>query len=324
MCTCITLNNPDLYFGRNLDLNYLFNETVTITPRNYLFKLKNGQDYHNKYALIGMATVVKEYPLYADAMNERGLAMAGLNYPHHKMYPGVKEGAYNLSAFELIPFVLGQATTVKEAVKILENIWLNDLSFAPNVPVSLLHFMISDKDESVVVEHSDEGLKIYHNPYGVMTNNPSFPYHLENIKNYMHLSPENSENRLSKKLDLEVNCEGMGAIGLPGDFSSPSRFVKAVFLKANSVSKDDEMANVTQFFHILDNISMVKGAVITADGSLDITTYNSCISAKTLTYYYKTYDNYQISAISLLNEDLDGDLLIKYPLVKEARINYQN
>ena len=186
MCTCITYLNNDFYFGRNLDLDYSFNESVTITPRNYTFALKNGEIFKNTYALIGMATVYNEYPLYAEAINEKGLGMAGLNYPHHGMYPDPKDGMVNIAPFEFIPYILGQAATVKEALAILKNVWLDNVPYSKELPITVLHYMIADKDESIVIEHSEEGLKIYDNPFGVLTNNPSFPYHLENMKNYMH------------------------------------------------------------------------------------------------------------------------------------------
>lgn len=324
MCTSISLKNPDFYFGRNLDLDYSFNEKVTITPRNYRFKLKNGEEYRNRYALIGMATVIDDYPLYADAINEKGVGMAGLNYPGHKMYPKPKPGKNNISPFEFIPYVLGQVQSVKEACELLKDLWLDDVAFSKDVPLTILHYIIADKDESIVIEHNDEGLKIYPNPFGVMTNNPSFPYHLENIKNYMHLSPENSINRMSDKLELKPYAEGMGAIGLPGDSSSASRFIKATFNKLNSYSEKDENSNVAQFFHLLDSVMMVKGSVITANNRYDITTYACCMNGDKGIYYYKTYDNLQVNAVKMFDENLDGEKLIVYELNRTLAINYQN
>ena len=324
MCTCITYLNNDFYFGRNLDLDYSFNESVTITPRNYTFALKNGEIFKNTYALIGMATVYNEYPLYAEAINEKGLGMAGLNYPHHGMYPDPKDGMVNIAPFEFIPYILGQAATVKEAKAILKNVWLDNVPYSKKLPITVLHYMIADKDESIVIEHSEEGLKIYDNPFGVLTNNPSFPYHLENMKNYMHLSAVNAENRFSDKVDLKVYGEGMGAIGLPGDYSPSSRFIKACFGKLNAVSDGSENGNVSEFFHILDSVAMVKGSVITGNDHYDITTYSCCANASKGIYYYKTYDNSQISAVDMHKADLDGDKLVYYPLRKELSIYHHN
>lgn len=324
MCTCITLKNNDFYFGRNLDLDYSFGESVTVTPRSYSFKLKNGTLFKNRYAMIGMATVVNEYPLYAEAVNEAGLGMAGLNFPHHSMYPDPVKDKINITPFEFIPYVLGQAASVKEARELLKDIWLDNIPFSPQLPITVLHFMIADKDEAIVIEHSDNGLLIYDNPVGVMTNNPRFPYHLTNLRNYRHLSPKNTDNRFSSKIELPSYAEGMGAIGLPGDYSSASRFVKAAFGKLNAVSDGSEEGNVAEFFRILDSVAMVKGSVITENDHLDVTTYTCCANATKGIYYYKTYNNISLSAVDMHKEDLDGDKLVSYQLNKELKVYYHN
>lgn len=324
MCTCLSLKNKDFYFGRNLDLDYSFNEEVAITPRRYEFKLKNGSTFYNTYALIGMATVYDEYPLYAEAVNEKGLGMAGLNYPFHDMYPEPKEGMNNISPFEFIPYILGQCKSVEEAREVLKGLWLDNVPYSDKLPLTVLHYMIADENECIVIEHSKDGLLIYDNPYGVMTNNPSFPYHLENIKNYRHLSTNNGENLFGHDIDIEEYGEGMGAIGLPGDASSASRFIKASFLKLNSHCNEDENSNVAQFFHILDSVMMVRGSVVTSNKRYDITTYSCCVNASKGIYYYKTYDNLVISAVNLFKEDLDAKKLIVYPLNRELKITYHN
>lgn len=323
MCTCITYDNNDFYFGRNLDLDYRFGEKVCITPQNYCFKLKNGNTFYNDYALIGMATVVDDYPLYAEAANEKGLCMAGLNYPHHNMYPSPKEGKDNIAPFEFIPYILGQCDSVKRAREVLADLWLTDIPFSKALPITILHYIIADKKEAIVVEHSDDGLLIYDNPYGVLTNNPSFPYHLENIKNYMHLSSENAQNRFSDKIELTPNAEGMGAIGLPGDYSSASRFIKATFGKLNAISDGSEKDNVSEFFHILDSVAMIKGSVKTENG-YDITTYSCCINASKGLYYYKTYDNSRVSLVDMHKVDLKGTSLYTYDLNDSLDICTQN
>jgi len=104
MCTCINLKTKDNYFGRNLDLEYRFYEKVVVTPRNYEFKLKAESTFKTKYAMIGMATVVDNYPLYADATNEKGLSIAALNFPNNAYYNQVEEGKINITPFELIPW----------------------------------------------------------------------------------------------------------------------------------------------------------------------------------------------------------------------------
>ncbi len=323
MCTAINYISKDHYFGRNLDLDYSFDEKVCITPRQYPFNLKNGTLYHNTYALIGMATVIGNYPLYAEAANEKGLCMAGLNYPHHSMYKAQKD-RIAIAQFEFIPYVLGQCKTVDEARDLLNKITLSDTPFSKDLPVTILHYIIADEKEDIIIEHDENGFVIYDDPYGVLTNNPDFSYHLENIKNYMHLSAVNAVNRLDGRLDLRPYAEGMGAIGLPGDSSSASRYIRTVFNKFNTVTDGSEEDNVSAFFHMLDNVSMLKGCVKTVSGRNDITTYSCCINASKGYYYYKTYDNSRISLIDMHKVDLDSKTLYIYDLKDKPDIDHQN
>ena len=184
--------------------------------------------------------------------------------------------------------------------------------------------MISDSKECIVIEQMIDGLKIYNNPIGVLTNNPPFYYHQLNLNNYMHLMPNNAQNNFSNSLDLRTYGQGMGAIGLPGDNSPASRFVRAAFNKLNSVSENKEESNVTQFFHILDSVSMVKGSTITNEGKYDITTYSCCINTSKGIYYYKTYDNNQITAITMNDENKNSSNLAIHNLINTQQINYIN
>ena len=324
MCTCISYKNGDNYFGRNLDLEYSFDEKVVITPRNYKFILKNGEEFVQTKSLIGMATVVNNVPLYAEATNEDGLSIAGLNFPGNAYYGEVKEGMINLCPFEIIPYLLSKYSSVREIKEVISKINIVNIPFSENMPNAPLHWMISDSHESIVVEPMLDGLKVYDNKIGVLTNNPPFYYHELNLNNYMNLSAEHSSNRFASDINLKTYGVGMGAIGLPGDVSPASRFVRAAFNKLNSYSKKDELSNVSQFFHILDSVAMVRGQALTKDGKYDITTYSCCINTLKGVYYYKTYDNNQISAVSMHNENLDSSDLKIYDLILEEQINYIN
>ena len=324
MCTSISYRRNDHYFGRNLDVEDTYNEKVVITPREHLFQLKNGNDYYNKYAMIGIAMEVNDYPFYFDAANEKGVAMAGLNFPGNAYYPDPIDRTDNIAVFEFIPWILGQAENIQDVRELLSRMTLCNLTFTPGMPGAALHYMISDHNESIVVEPEADGLKIYDNPYDVMTNNPPFPYHLQNMNNYLNLSPKNGENTFSSKYPLNNYGVGMGAIGLPGDASSASRFVRAAFNLQNSNNEDTEDANVTQFFHVLDSVAMVKGATLTDDGKDDYTTYSCCINADKGIYYYKTYEDNQIHAVQLEKEDLNAKHLHVYELSKKQEIKYMN
>ena len=324
MCTAITYKTKNSYFGRNLDLEYSYQESVTITPRKYPFKMRNGEVINDHYALMGMAYVVDNYPLYYDAMNEKGLAMAGLNFPGNAYYHEINNTKINVAPFEFIPYILTKCTNVKEAKELLAKINLANINYSDNLPASPLHWLIADKDASIVVESVQDGLKIYDNPVGILTNNPTFDMQLFNLNNYMHLSKETPVNNFAKELNLTTYSRGMGALGLPGDLSSQSRFVKAAFTKMNSLSKEDELSSINQFFHILESVYQQRGCVHMGNNEYEITIYSSCCNLEEGIYYYKTYDNSEITGLNMYHEDLESNTLKSYPLIKEGKINMQN
>ena len=324
MCTAITYSTDNHYFGRNLDLEYSYKETVTITPRNYEFKFRKVQNIKKHYAIIGMAYVAEDYPLYYDAINEKGLGMAGLNFPGNADYKEEKEDKNNIAPFEFIPYVLSQCSNIKEVKELLKNINIALINFSNELPVSPLHWIISDKESSITVESVKEGIKIYDNPVGVLTNNPTFDIQMFNLNNYMNLSTEKPINNFSKKLNLETYSRGMGAIGLPGDLSSASRFVKATFTKMNSISGNSESESISQFFHILGSVYQQRGCVHMGENKYEITIYSSCCNMDKGIYYYNTYENSQITGIDMYKENLESNKLISYDLIKGQQVFLQN
>ena len=324
MCTAATYHSKDHYFGRNLDLEFSYNETVTITPRNYEFNFRNVGSVKTHYALIGMSYVMNDYPLYYDATNEKGLSMAGLNFPGNADYKKIEVGKNNIAPFEFIPYILSQCSNIKETKELLENINIVKIDFSDELPVSPLHWIIADKEKSITVESVKDGLKIYDNPVGVLTNNPTFDIQLFNLNNYMNLSTKPPINNFSKELKLEIYSRGMGAIGLPGDLSSASRFVKATFTKMNSKSGDSESESISQFFHILESVYQQRGCVHMGEEKYEITIYSSCCNMDKVIYYYTTYENSQISGIDMNKENLDNSELISYNLIKGQQIFMQN
>lgn len=324
MCTAATYTTKDHYFGRNLDLEFSYNETVTVTPRNYPFQFRKVKALESHYAMIGMAFVVDNYPLYYDATNEKGLSMAGLNFPENADYKQETEGKDNVTPFEFIPWILGQCSTIKEVKELLGRINLININFSEKLPLSPLHWMISDRNESITVESVKEGLKIYDNPVGILTNNPTFDIQIFNLNNYVNVTREVPENRFSNAIALDIYSRGMGGIGIPGDLSSSSRFVKAVFTKLNSVSGTSESESISQFFHILGSVNQERGCVRLAEDTYEITIYSSCCNIDNGVYYYKTYENSQITGVDMHNENLNSQNLVSYPLIKEQQIKIQN
>ncbi|EON3045110.1 choloylglycine hydrolase [Enterococcus hirae] len=324
MCTSITYTTKDHYFGRNFDYEISYDEVVTITPRNYelAFRKVNNLDTH--YAMIGIASGVADYPLYYDATNEKGLSMAGLNFSGYADYKEIQSGKDNVSPFEFIPWILGQCSTVEEAKKLLATINLASINFSEELPLSPLHWLLADKEKSIVIESVKDGLHVYDNPVGVLTNNPSFDYQLFNLNNYRVLSNKTLENSFSNKIDLNVYSRGMGGMGLPGDLSSVSRFVKATFTKLNSVSSSSESESISQFFHILGSVEQQKGLCDVGNGKYEYTIYSSCCNVDKGIYYYRTYENSQITAVDMNKAELDNNKLISYPIIEKQQINYVN
>ena len=276
------------------------------------------------FAMIGMAHIENDYPLYYDAVNEKGLGMAGLNFVGNAYYRDIIQGKDNVAQYEFIAWILSQCSNVKEARQLLEKINLTNIPFNEKLPCAQLHWIIADKNEAITVESVKEGFNIYDNPVGVLTNNPPFDKQMFNLNNYMHLSSKNPQNTFAENLRLDSYSRGMGGLGLPGDLSSLSRFVRVAFVKMNSISGNSELESVSQFFHILNSVDQQRGCCEVAEGKYEITIYTSCCNADKGIYYYTTYNNHQISAVDMHKENLEGTSLVRYPLLSEEHINLQN
>ena len=324
MCTAATYQTKGFYMGRTLDYEFSYGDEITVTPRHYEFQFRHMGSVSSHYAMIGMAHVAGDYPLYYDAMNEKGLGMAGLNFVGNADFQEVDDTRDNVAQFEFIPWILCQCATLEEAKKLLSRMNLVGTPFSPQLPTAQLHWLIADKTGSLTVECMTDGLHVYDNPVGVLTNNPPFDKQLFHLNDFMHLSPKQPENTFSQDLNLQTYSRGMGALGLPGDLSSASRFVRVAFTKLNSRSGDSENESVSQFFHILGSVDQQRGCCEVADGKYEITLYTSCCSAETGIYYYTTYENHQISGVDMYRENLDGNTLARYPLINGEQIHMQN
>ncbi len=311
MCTAIAYNGSGFYFGRNMDLDRSFGERVVVTPRNYRFAFRKTVPLTQHYAMIGMAAVADGYPLYADAANEKGLCMAGLNFPDNAYYPDRYEPKkQNVSPFELIPWVLGQCETLDQARELLEETHLIAVPFSGDLPLTPLHWMIADASGSLVLESTREGFALYENPTGVLTNNPPFRFHVANLAHYAGLSNRMPSDDVFASIGTSPFGLGLGAVGLPGDFSSASRFVKAAWLRG-MVTCSSETECVPQVFRILSAVAPLKGSVLTDDGRAHYTTYSACIDTARGRYHYRTYDRVETQTADLYVAELNGDRLIE-------------
>lgn len=325
MCTCAFYVSKDHYFGRNLDYEIAYGQKIVITPRNYELKYRNLPSQKTHYAMIGVSVISDNYPLYCDAINEKGLGIAGLNFAGPGKYFPVDEAKKNIASFELICYLLANCETVSDVKKSLANANISDVTFSSEFPAAVLHWMMSDKTgKSIVIESSQSGLHIYDNPVNVMTNNPVFPSQLTNLANYAAISPAEPENTLVPNAKLNMYSRGMGTHFLPGGMDSSSRFVKAVFALSHAPEGKDENDNVTNYFHILHSVEQAKGLDEVAPGSFEYTMYSDCMNLDKGILYCTTYGDNRIRAVDMNKEDLDSKDLIAYDLFKKQDIEFEN
>ena len=311
MCTAVVYKTKDHYFGRNLDLEYSYHETVTITPRNYYFKFRNTEDMKTHYAIIGMAYVVDSYPLYYDATNEKGLSVAALNFPDNAVYQEIKDDKINVASYELIAWILSRFSSVDEVLKVAGEVNITNQSFNEELPVSPLHFMIADKKKSIVLEPMTMGLMVYDNPVNVLTNNPPFLSMLDYLSNFISLDTEEITERTLGNTSIRSGTRGLGAVGLPGDLTSPSRFVRASFIKSHITAKESKESEISAAFHVLSSVEQQRG-LVKVGLSFEYTAYSAVIDMQSATYYYRTYDGCSTKSISLRTLNLDSDSLIAF------------
>lgn len=329
MCTALSLKTKDgsYLFGRNMDLEYGFNQSVHLVPRNFTYKNVVTNNTENiKYAIIGMATIIDNHPMFADGMNEKGLACAGLNFPEYAHYEDSPvEGKNNLPPHDIILWILGNFETVKEVKKAFENVEIVARTINEQTALATLHWIVTDTHgESIVIEKTKEKLKVYDNNLGTLTNSPTFDWHMTNVKQYIRCTSKYPENEIWGKEELKPLSRGYGGFGLPGDFSTSSRFVRISFLKSRIDEVENGVKGISDFFHFLNNVAVPKYAVLTEKEITDITQYTSCMCQSSGIYYYNTYNNRRINAVDMKKENLDCDKIKNFSYLDEMDINYQN
>lgn len=317
MCTALTVRH---LFGRTLDLELSYHEQVVVVPRRFPLPFRMAPPLSEHYAMVGMAHISQGFPLFYDAVNEAGLAMAALNFPRSAVYQSPRDGMDNLAPFELMVRVLGQCTTVDQAGQLLEQVNVVKLDFSPDLPSTPLHWLIADRERSVVAEPVAEGLRLYENPVGVLTNEPPFAFQLSHLTDFLSLSAAPPVHSFSPRLSLPPYSRGMGALGLPGDWSSRSRFVRAAFAAHNSTCPTD----ITQFFHLMSCVEVPRGCVRLEDGQEVTSIYTSCCDLLRGIYHYVTYSNRQICAVDLHRENLNATGLTTFPLSVDQHLYLQN
>ena len=315
MCTGVRFsdNKGNMYFGRNLDWSCGYGQKVVITPRKFVYNSAFLGEMSSKTgAIIGMAIVVENTPLYFDCANEKGLAIAGLNFPGYAEYePYEVKNKTNVAAYEFPLWVAMNFATVADAKKALKNVAIVAKPINEQFPVSQLHFIIGDGKESIVVEYTSNGMEIYDNKVDVLTNQPGYAWHKENLRNYMNLFPQMPREVKWSREKLTAFGSGSLMRGIPGDYYAPSRFVRVAYLNTHYPVKSGEADNVSRLFHTLTGVAMIEGAAEMADGKCEITVYTGGYSAASKTYYYNTYENPAIVSVAMKDYDLSSKELIQ-------------
>ncbi len=313
MCTAIS-DGP--LCGRTLDLECSYGEQVVITPRAFPFSFRYEGAMPTHPAIIGMAHVVDGVPLYYDAMNECGLAVCGLRFAEHTVYHPPRAGRHNLASYEVIPRLLGVCRTVEDAVAFLKDVTITPDSVSPDLPAAPLHWLVADKKRAVVVESVAEGVMVYDDPVGVMANHPPFPYHMARLAEMVSLTAALPENTLCPSMTLTPPL-GAGGVGLPGDFTSSARFLRAVYAKYHTTPvapPSEPLDEVSRFFHLMDTVSFPRGCAVTADGRPVETVYTACMDLVACTYYFTTYGCRRLRGVAMGKSIREGTRLVTFPV----------
>jgi len=324
MCTAVSIRSDDHYFGRTLDHDASYGEEIILTPRRHPLPFRWAGTLDRHYGILGTALAAEGYPLYYDAFNEKGLAMAGLNFVGYARYGEPVKEEKCVAQFELLPWVLAQCATVREAEQLLSQTLVVNAGFSEELPPARLHWMLADGVETSVLEVTEEGLRLYDNPAEVLTNNPPFPMQMFRLNDFMDLHTGGAELRFGKQLPLWNYSRGLGAMGLPGDLSSQSRFVRAAFWRQQIRLEGTEEQRVAQFLRLMGTVEMPLGCCITEDGKPEYTVYASCCNISQGIYYYRTHGSTQICGIRMKQAELESCGLIRHPMVRQSQIAMGN
>ncbi|MDD5155506.1 MAG: choloylglycine hydrolase family protein [Candidatus Omnitrophica bacterium] len=337
-CTSFILKAEDNspVYGRTCEWGVFdLKSNLVLVPRNFLNTSnldngKQGMSWKSKYGFVAINALDLSY--YLDGMNETGLTVGGLYMPGFTEYQTIEEGkeSSTLNAAELISYILGEFGTVDEVKAALPNLRVvdnKDIAKAFGAPTPL-HFVVTDNaGDSIVIEYVDGKLNIYDNTIGVMTNSPPYYWHLLNLRNYTNLTPLAPGPGTYTVDGVNFTPFGMGAgmTGLPGDYSGPSRFVRAFFYTHTSLPMADADVAINQASRILDNFNYPKGFVREEQAPdkhvLNLTAWTVIGDIKNKRYYWWTEYNRQMRMVDLGKLNFDGAKVIAIPLDKTRSQN---
>lgn len=311
MCTAVRFvgGEDNMFFGRNLDWSFSYGEKVLYTPKDYNYQPAFNAEDRN-HAVLGVGIIADDTPLYFDCANDAGLAVAGLNFPGYAEYASDSVNlTTNVAAYEFPLWVARNFTSVDDVEEALKNVTIVAKPINDQYPVSMLHWIIGDATRSIVVEYMADGMHVYHDDIDALTNQPQFPYHMQNLINYINADPKPIESVKWGNADLKAWGAGLSAHGLPGDPNSTSRFVRVSYTNAHYPQQKGEQDNVTRLFKTLSSAAVVDGNSMMSNGQYEKTIFTSGFSADTMTYYKSTYDDPTIRAYAMADFDASSNQL---------------
>lgn len=296
--------------GRTCDMFLLPNSGPTFMPRDQEFAANDrGDTFKTKYAYAGFSMSVTNTPIFVDGINEYGLMGCLLYYPRFAHYNGCVNDKFNINPIYFMTYMLGCFTSIDELLNNLDEVnFIDEKVAGGDAPV---HFIVSDRSgETIIIEPDEQGLSIHRRTIGVMTNSPNYDWHVQNLRNYIGMQTMARPAQQLGNLTLQPLGEGTGLIGLPGDYTPPSRFVRVAYIKHLLDQPADEMAALSMMHNILASVTIPMGLHRNAEGGIEGTLYTSVMCSESLTYYISTKDNHRISAIKL--DDLKDNTEIKH------------
>jgi choloylglycine hydrolase len=330
-CTGIRIESEDgaVIYARTLEFGMNLESQVLFLPRQYEFvgttaSGKPGLTWNGKFAAIGMNAFGVN--LLIDGVNEHGLSAGGFYMPGYAEYQEINpnEESQAIAPWELITWMLTNFTNVDEVRAALPGIKVAAAPLGDKLGVPPLHYIAHDESgRSLVIEYVGGKLYTYDNPIGVITNSPTFDWHITNLRNYINLTATNVPPVELEGLKLSQFGQGSGLKGLPGDFTPPSRFVRAVALSQDAVRGELAQDAVREAFHILDSFDIPRGVVRPAEGdseAYEYTQWTSAANLKERVYYFHTYDNRRIRSVVLANFPLEAARPIAIPLNDDSAI----
>lgn len=327
-CTGIKIISKDksVIYGRSLEFGKYLDSNILFIPRNHNFQgatpIANtkGLSWTSKYAVVGANMLKLNY--FVDGINEKGLAGGIFYFPDYTNFQDInsEEAKFSIAGWQLLTWILGTCNSIKEVKEKLPKIKINRAVLPKWNAFQPVHYIIHDQNgNSLVIEYIKGQLQLHDNPLGVLTNSPSFDWHTINLNNYINLSALNVPRKKLTDITLMPLGQGSGMLGLPGDFTPPSRFVRAAAFSQTILSSETGAQDVNTAFHMLNLFDIPKGVVRGGKDEFDYTQWISVTDLKSKKYYFHTYDNRQIYMIDL-DKIKNTKKVLTVPMKYESKI----